>query len=107
MLSITAMASAAVAMPAGLVADTANSGSSFTFHSMEPAFPSLLTTPMRDRLLKWNLQPTMVAKAFRFDQGVALAAGPGRSRPPASPLRTDRAPAEHSDRAATDLRSTK
>ena len=62
------MASAAVAMPAGLVADTANSGSSFTFHSMEPAFPSLLTTPMRDRLLKWNLQPTMVAKAFRFDQ---------------------------------------
>ena len=49
-------------------AGTDDSGSSFTFHVIESAFPSLQTVPMRDRLVKWNLQPTMVAKAFRFDQ---------------------------------------
>ena len=49
-------------------AGTDDSGSSFTFHVIESAFPSLQTVPMRDRLAKWNLQPTMVAKAFRFDQ---------------------------------------
>jgi len=48
--------------------DAAEAGSSFTFHALESAFPSLQTQPMRDRLLKWNLQPTMVAKAFRYDQ---------------------------------------
>lgn len=51
-----------------LVPGMDDSGSSFTFHAIETAFPSLQTTQMRDCLLKWNLQPTMVAKAFRFDQ---------------------------------------
>ena len=61
------MATAAMAI-GELGAGTDDSGSSFTFHALETAFPSLQTVPMRDRLVKWNLQPTMVAKAFRFDQ---------------------------------------
>ena len=51
-----------------LPSGAADSGSSFTFHALENAFPSLQSTQMKDRMLKWNLAPTMVAKAFRFDQ---------------------------------------
>ena len=50
-----------------LPSGAADSGSSFTFHALENAFPSLQSTQMKDRMLKWNLEPTMVAKAFRFD----------------------------------------
>jgi len=48
--------------------DAASSGSTFTFHALDKPFASLQPQQMKDRLTKWNLQPTMVAKAFRFDQ---------------------------------------
>ena len=47
---------------------TEGTGSSFTFTPLEKAFPSLNTSDAKDSLRKWNLEPFMVAKAFRFDQ---------------------------------------
>jgi len=46
-------------------------GSSFTFTPLPKSFPSLQTTEARDALRKWNLEPYMQAKAFRFDQPFA------------------------------------
>lgn len=48
--------------------EAADAGSSFTFHAIDKAFGSLQAPPLKDSLRKWNLEPTMVAKAFRFDQ---------------------------------------
>ena len=44
------------------------SGTSFTFTALETAFPSLGGGDAKESLRKWNLEPFMVAKAFRFDQ---------------------------------------
>lgn len=46
-----------------------DAASSFTFTPLsdDKAFPSLKTTEARDALSKWNLDPFMQAKTFRFD----------------------------------------
>jgi len=45
--------------------------SSFTFTSLDRPFPSLQPQSAQDYLRKWNLEPFLQAKTFRFDQPFA------------------------------------